>query len=81
MVAAPTSTIDMSLSNGSQIPIEKRAASELLSCVGQRMTPEGLEAWNPVFDVTPAELVDAIVTEKGVIHNPDAEKMKNHMKI
>ena len=81
MVAAPTSTIDMSLPNGSQIPIEKRAASELLSCGGQRMTPEGLEAWNPVFDVTPAELVDAIVTEKGVILNPDAEKMKNHMKI
>ena len=79
MVAAPTSTIDMNLANGADIPIESMAASELLSCGGTRMTPEGLEAWNPVFDVTPAALVDAIVTEKGVVLNPDAEKMKNHM--
>ena len=79
MVAAPTSTIDMNLPCGDQIPIEKRSESELLSCGGSRMAPEGLEAWNPVFDVTPAALVDAIVTEKGVVLNPDAEKMKNHM--
>ena len=79
MVAAPTSTVDMSLASGADIPIEQRDTTELLGCGGQRSAPAGVEAWNPVFDVTPAALVDAIVTEKGVILKPDAEKMKKHM--
>ena len=79
MVAAPTSTIDMSLAGGAEIPIEVRAGDELLCCAGRRVAAQGAEAWNPVFDVTPAGLVDAIVTEKGVVHSPDGKKMRNLM--
>jgi methylthioribose-1-phosphate isomerase len=75
MVAAPISTIDMKLTNGSMIPIETRASEELFCCGGKRLASEGSHAWNPVFDVTPAELVDAIVTEKGIVLNPDAGKL------
>jgi methylthioribose-1-phosphate isomerase len=79
MVAAPTSTIDLTTPNGAAIPIEERSADELLQCAGRRTTAEGVQAWNPVFDVTPAELVDAIVTERGVILNPTVEKIAEHM--
>lgn len=75
MVAAPTSTIDMQVQSGSEIPIEERAANEVLSCGGKRVGPDGVGARNPVFDVTPAGLVDVIVTERGVVENPTAEKM------
>ena len=80
MVAAPTSTIDMDSPDGAAIPIEERPAEEVLQCSGQPTTASGVGAWNPVFDVTPAELVDAIVTERGVIENPDAEKIAAHMR-
>ncbi|MCW8841485.1 MAG: S-methyl-5-thioribose-1-phosphate isomerase [Gammaproteobacteria bacterium] len=79
MVVAPTSTVDMSLASGDLIPIEQRGAEEVLSLGAQRVAAEGAEAWNPAFDVTPAELVDAIVTEKGVVLNPTAEKMAQMM--
>lgn len=79
MVAAPTSTIDMDCPAGSDIPIETRDAAELLSCGGQQVAADGVDAWNPVFDVTPARLVDAIVTEKGIILSPDAKKLRQHM--
>lgn len=79
MVAAPTSTIDMEAQTGAQIPIENRAADEVLCCSGQRVAAQGVDAWNPVFDVTPAELVDAIVTEKGIIRSPNAKKLADHM--
>ena len=75
MVVAPTSTVDMSLAHGDLIPIEQRSADEVLALGGQRIAAEGAEAWNPAFDVTPAELVDAIVTEKGVVLHPTTEKM------
>lgn len=75
MVVAPTSTVDMSLANGSLIPIEQRSPEEVLSLGGRAVAVDGAQAWNPAFDVTPAELVDAIVTEKGVVLNPTAEKM------
>jgi methylthioribose-1-phosphate isomerase len=75
MVAAPASTVDLSVADGSAIPIESRAADEVL-CLGERrLAPEGADAWNPVFDVTPASLIDAIVTERGVVRAPDARKM------
>ena len=74
MVVAPSSTIDMVLEHGDDIPIEERAGSELLELAGQRVAAE-VAACNPVFDVTPADLVDVIVTEKGVVERPDAEKM------
>lgn len=76
MVAAPTSTIDMSLDSGAEIPIESRLAEEILCFSGKRVAAEGAEAWNPVFDITPADLVTAIVTEKGVVQSPDMEKMR-----
>ncbi len=75
MVAAPTSTIDMDTPCGADIPIEQRDPGEVLRCGGKTVAAPGVEAWNPVFDVTPAELVDAIVTEQGVVFAPDAEKM------
>ena len=79
MVVAPTSTIDMAAENGDQIPIEQRSADEVLGCGTQHIAAEGANAWNPAFDVTPAELVDAIVTEKGVVEQPDREKMRQLM--
>jgi methylthioribose-1-phosphate isomerase len=79
MVAAPISTIDMNTPSGEDIPIEQRDTSELLGCNGQQVAAGGVPAWNPVFDVTPAALVDVIVTERGIIEHPDAEKIKNHM--
>ena len=79
MVAAPTSTIDMATATGAQIPIEQREASEVFGCGPQRVATEGAQAWNPAFDVTPADMVDAIVTEKGIIENPSLEKMQRHM--
>jgi methylthioribose-1-phosphate isomerase len=79
MVVAPTSTIDMAMPSGAGIPIEERAAEEVLSCGGRRIGPEGVGAWNPVFDVTPAALVDAIVTERGAIISPNAEKLAAHL--
>jgi methylthioribose-1-phosphate isomerase len=64
MVVAPSSTIDMSLASGDDIPIEERDAGELLEVAGKRVGAD-VEAFNPVFDVTPADLIDVIVTEKG----------------
>ncbi len=75
MVAAPTATIDPQTPAGADIPIETRDPGELLCCGGQRVAAAGVDAWNPVFDITPAALVDAIVTEKGVVMQPDAEKI------
>ncbi len=79
MVAAPTSTIDMSAPSGEAIPIESRNPDEVLSCGGKRIGAAGVDAWNPVFDVTPAALVDAIVTEKGVVHLPNTNKITELM--
>ncbi|WP_288450652.1 S-methyl-5-thioribose-1-phosphate isomerase [uncultured Pseudomonas sp.] len=78
MVVAPSSTIDMNLASGDDIPIEERAGHELLEAGGQRIAAE-VEAFNPVFDVTPADLIDAIVTERGVVERPDAKKMAELM--
>jgi methylthioribose-1-phosphate isomerase len=79
MVVAPASTVDMALASGADIPIEERGPAEVLECGGRRVGAAGAQAWNPVFDVTPARLVDAIVTERGVVRRPDAEKMARLM--
>ncbi len=67
VVAAPLSTIDLATPDGDAIPIEERSASEVLEVNGVRIAPEGTEAYNPAFDVTPARLVSAIVTEVGIV--------------
>jgi methylthioribose-1-phosphate isomerase len=76
MVVAPSSTVDMATGTGEEIEIELRDPTELLSTAGQRTVVEGAQAWNPVFDVTPAELIDAIVTERGVIERPNSIAMQ-----
>jgi methylthioribose-1-phosphate isomerase len=75
MVVAPTSTIDPSTATGADIVIEERDGSELLAVAGCSVAPSGAAAYNPVFDVTPAELVDVLVTEKGVLRRPDKAKI------
>lgn len=79
MVVAPSSTIDMSLASGADIKIEERGSDELLSCGGQPVTVP-VPAFNPVFDVTPAQLIDVIVTERGVVQEPNLEKMQELMR-
>ena len=79
MVVAPTSTIDMNLASGDLIPIEQRDPDELMQLNDYYFAAKGSSAWNPVFDVTPADLVDAIVTEKGVIMQPTVDKIQNLM--
>jgi methylthioribose-1-phosphate isomerase len=69
-VAAPWSTVDLSTAEGSDIPIEERGSEEVLSIAGQRIAPEGVLARYPAFDVTPASLVTALVTERGVLRRP-----------
>ena len=76
MVVAPSSTVDMATPDGEAIHIEERDPAELLGIGGTRIVAEGVAAWNPVFDVTPASLIDAIVTEKGVIEQPDEARMR-----
>lgn len=73
MVAAPTTTFDLSLDSGDQIPIEQRPMDEVTSLRGMAIAPEGCQAINPSFDVTPAELIDVIATEAGLIHNPSRQ--------
>ena len=79
MVAAPTSTIDPDTATGADIPIEQRDPAEVLRCGGQPVASDGVDAWNPVFDVTPAGLIDAIVTERGIIENPNAVSIAMHL--
>jgi methylthioribose-1-phosphate isomerase len=78
MVVAPSSTIDMSCEVGEDVVLEERDAGELLDFGGSRVGAQ-VDVFNPVFDVTPADLVDAIVTEIGVIERPDGEKMAQLM--
>jgi methylthioribose-1-phosphate isomerase len=69
-VAAPTSTIDVSLATGDAIPIEEREEIEITNGFGKRIAPEGIRVFNPAFDVTPAALITAIITQKGICSPP-----------
>lgn len=69
-VAAPLSTFDPSIATGNQIPIEERPASEVTSIQGVQTAPEGIQVYNPAFDVTPNEYISAIITEKGILRAP-----------
>jgi len=68
VVVAPTSTIDFATAEGSQIVIEERPSQEVTHLAGQPVAPNGSAAYNPAFDVTPPDLVTAVVTERGVVH-------------
>ncbi|MEM7454876.1 MAG: S-methyl-5-thioribose-1-phosphate isomerase [Planctomycetota bacterium] len=67
-IAAPSSTFDLSIKSGEQIPIEERKSEEITHGFGKQTAPEGVEVYNPAFDVTPADLIEAIITERGVIN-------------
>jgi len=77
MVVAPSSTVDMRTATGSEIEIELRDPAELLAVAGVRHVSDGVAAWNPVFDVTPADLIDAVVTERGVVVAPNRAGMES----
>jgi len=79
-VAAPTSTIDLSLSSGDQIPIEERNPAEVTSIGGVRLAPRGVIAANPTFDVTPNKYVIAIITEKGIVRKSYLRSMKKSIR-
>ena len=74
-VACPLSTIDLQIPDGASIPIEERAAREVTGFGEQQWAPAGVAVRNPAFDITPAELVTALITERGVVHRPDREKL------
>lgn len=75
-VAAPSSTFDLSLPSGAGIPIEERKADEITQGFGRQTVPDGVRVWNPAFDVTPAELIAGIITERGVIADPTTERIR-----
>ena len=76
-VAAPISTIDLACPNGAQIPIEERSAEEVVDIYGTRVAPEGIHVRHPAFDVTPARLITAIITEGGVVRPPFEEGIRS----
>lgn len=75
-VAAPLSTIDFDIDSGDQIPIEEREWYEVTSLDGKLIAPEGVKVWNPAFDVTPSDLVTAIITDKGIAKAPYKESLE-----
>ena len=74
-VAAPVSTIDIECPSGAAIPIEERSADEVVRAFGKRIAPEGIAVRHPAFDVTPAKLITAIITERGVLRPPYSESI------
>ena len=79
-VAAPTSTLDLTLDSGKDIPIEERAPEEVTHFQGKRVTSKGVNAFNPAFDVTPHTLIEAIITEKGILRKPFEKNLKRIVK-
>jgi len=80
-VAAPFSTVDLETSDGSQIPIEQRAATEVTHLAGRQIAPDNVQVENPAFDVTPAKYITAIITERGVARAPFTESLRKLAKI
>ena len=76
-VAAPSSTFDLSIASGEQIPIEQRPAEEITHGFGRQTAPTGIDVYNPAFDVTPAKLIHAIICEHGVIRPVNREQISN----
>ncbi len=80
-VAAPSSTFDLQLVDGKNIPIEQRSREEVVAPYGHQIAPDGVAVYNPAFDVTPAELVTALITERGVIHDVCEQNIADHFKL
>lgn len=80
MVVAPSSTVDLAVPDGGQIPIEYRDGSEILAAAGMEHAPAGVEVANPAFDITPAAWIDVIVTDRGVVEKPDTARMRSTLK-
>jgi methylthioribose-1-phosphate isomerase len=78
-VAAPSSTFDLSLAAGDAIPIEQRSRDEVALAGGVKVVPDAAAVMNPAFDCTPAELVTAIITERGVVQQPDRPRLAKHL--
>jgi methylthioribose-1-phosphate isomerase len=74
-VAAPSSTLDLTIPDGTRIPIEQRDPGEVTHLGGQMVAPQGVQAAHPAFDVTPHRLIDAIITEQGVVRAPYREHL------
>ncbi len=79
-VAAPTTTFDLSIATGADIPIEQRAAEEISCGFGRQTAPNNATVYNPAFDVTPAELIAAIVTDRGVVQPVNTETLRSTIK-
>ena len=78
-IAAPSSTFDLSIQSGDEIPIEQRDACEVINFAQQQTAPDNVNVFNPAFDVTKADNITAIITEKGVIESPTTEKITTHL--
>jgi methylthioribose-1-phosphate isomerase len=78
-IAAPSSTFDLNIKSGAEIPIEQRSAEEVTTFAGTKTAPDGVEVYNPAFDVTNAEDITAIITERGIIEKPNAEQISRHL--
>jgi methylthioribose-1-phosphate isomerase len=79
-IAAPSSTFDLSIKCGAEIPIEQRSTDEVASFGARRTTPEGIDIYNPAFDVTDAKDITAIITERSVIDTPNTERIGEHLR-
>jgi methylthioribose-1-phosphate isomerase len=77
-IAAPSSTFDLETKTGKDIPIEQRPADEIRFCGGKQTSPDGVDIYNPAFDVTPAQNITVIITERGVIEKPNKSKIAKH---
>ena len=78
-IAAPSSTFDLKTKTGKNIPIEQRSADEIRFCGSKQTAPDKVKIYNPAFDVTPAENITAIITERGVIEKPNKRKITKHL--
>ena len=78
-IAAPSSTFDLAIASGAEIPIEQRLSEEITRGFGKQTAPDGVSVYNPAFDVTPAELISAIITERGVIDPISTEAIAKHL--
>jgi methylthioribose-1-phosphate isomerase len=79
-VAAPTSSIDLGCASGKEIPIEQRSPKEVSHIFGRAIVPQGIRVLNPAFDVTPRDLISALITDKGLIYPPYLRNIRNHVR-